>query len=347
MAQSKNEGLRLSNESYDRLFDFVQNKAKSCRILVVGDVMLDQYYYGEVTRISPEAPVPITRVTSTKQTMGGAANVAHNLALLGTQTYISGFVGDDFHCQTLMDKFTSRGINYRGIVYTEAPTTTKLRIIGGHQQMLRLDFEETAPVKDPYEGRCINYIEQQMEEGLDAVIISDYAKGACTENICKEAIRLAHEHNIPAVVDPKGTAWEKYTEADYLTPNLKELNAILKEPIKNVDLKVEKGAFYAMKHFGIKNMLVTRSECGMSLVRPKNTVHIPTKSREVFDVSGAGDTVIAVFTLGLAGGLEPTEAAYLANLAASVVVAKLGTYAVSQDELLEVLALVKELQEKE
>ncbi len=347
MAQSKNEGLRLSNESYDRLFDFVQNKAKSCRILVVGDVMLDQYYYGEVTRISPEAPVPITRVTSTKQTMGGAANVAHNLALLGTQTYISGFVGDDFHCQTLMDKFTSRGINYRGIVYTEAPTTTKLRIIGGHQQMLRLDFEETAPVKDPYEGRCINYIEQQMEEGLDAVIISDYAKGACTENICKEAIRLAHEHNIPAVVDPKGTAWEKYIEADYLTPNLKELNAILKEPIKNVDPKVEKGAFYAMKHFGIKNMLVTRSECGMSLVQPKNTVHIPTKSREVFDVSGAGDTVIAVFTLGLAGGLEPTEAAYLANLAASVVVAKLGTYAVSQDELLEVLALVKELQEKE
>ena len=347
MAQSKNEGLRLSNESYDRLFDFVQNKAKSCRILVVGDVMLDQYYYGEVTRISPEAPVPITRVTSTKQTMGGAANVAHNLALLGTQTYISGFVGDDFHCQTLMDKFTSRGINYRGIVYTEAPTTTKLRIIGGHQQMLRLDFEETAPVKDPYEGRCINYIEQQMEEGLDAVIISDYAKGACTENICKEAIRLAHEHSIPAVVDPKGTAWEKYTGADYLTPNLKELNAILKEPIKNVDLKVEKGAFYAMKHFGIKNMLVTRSECGMSLVQPKNTVHIPTKSREVFDVSGAGDTVIAVFTLGLAGGLEPTEAAYLANLAASVVVAKLGTYAVSQDELLEVLALVKELQEKE
>ena len=347
MAQSKNEGLRLSNESYDRLFDFVQNKAKSCRILVVGDVMLDQYYYGEVTRISPEAPVPITRVTSTKQTMGGAANVAHNLALLGTQTYISGFVGDDFHCQTLMDKFTSRGINYRGIVYTEAPTTTKLRIIGGHQQMLRLDFEETAPVKAPYEGRCINYIEQQMEEGLDAVIISDYAKGACTENICKEAIRLAHEHNIPAVVDPKGTAWEKYIEADYLTPNLKELNAILKEPIKNVDPKVEKGAFYAMKHFGIKNMLVTRSECGMSLVQPKNTVHIPTKSREVFDVSGAGDTVIAVFTLGLAGGLEPTEAAYLANLAASVVVAKLGTYAVSQDELLEVLALVKELQEKE
>ena len=130
----------------EKLMQFVLNDISKTRILVVGDVMLDRYYYGEVTRISPEAPVPITHITKITDTMGGAANVAHNLALLGCQTSIAGFVGDDFHCQTLLDKFISRGIDYKGIIYRQEPTTTKLRVIGGHQQMLRLDFEDTAPV---------------------------------------------------------------------------------------------------------------------------------------------------------------------------------------------------------
>ena len=175
------------------LYEFVANKTGKCKILVVGDVMLDKYYYGEVTRISPEAPVPITRVMDQKETLGGAANVAHNLALLGCQTSIAGFVGEDYHCQSLVDKFTSRGIDYKGLITTQNPTTTKLRVIGGHQQMLRLDFEETAPVRDPYAARLLNYIEQKLNESIDCLIISDYGKGACTEAICQQVVKAADE----------------------------------------------------------------------------------------------------------------------------------------------------------
>ena len=320
----------------DRLKEFVTSGMSKVHILVVGDVMLDKYYYGEVTRISPEAPVPITRVVDTKDTMGGAANVAHNLALLGCKTSIAGFVGDDYHCQTLVDKFISRGIDYKGIIYREEPTTTKLRVIGGHQQMLRLDFEDTEPVKPLYANRLLNFVEQSLDD-LDAVILSDYGKGACTDEVCESVIEMCNNANVPVLVDPKGRAWTKYTNADYITPNVKEINEILEKPIKNRDEAIQQAATYIMSKFKIKNVLATRSECGMSMVSPTETVHIPTKSQEVFDVSGAGDTVIAVFALGIAGGLIPREAAYLANLAASVVVGKLGTYAVSKDELENVL----------
>lgn len=328
----------------DKLKKFVTAGMARVHILVVGDVMLDKYYYGEVTRISPEAPVPITKVVDTKDTMGGAANVAHNLALLGCQTSIAGFVGNDYHCQTLMEKFVSRGIDYKGIIYREEPTTTKLRVIGGHQQMLRLDFEDTEPVKPLYANRLINFVEQTIENGIDAVIISDYGKGACTEDVCSSIIELCNGAKVPVFVDPKGREWDKYMHADFITPNVKEINAILEKPIKNRDEAVQQAATYIMSKFKIKNVLATRSECGMTMVSAKETVHIPTKSQEVFDVSGAGDTVIAVFALGIAGGLAPREAAYLANLAASVVVGKLGTYAVSKEELEHVL--LQQMQEE-
>ena len=319
------------------LYDFVEKSTRQCKILVVGDVMLDKYYYGEVTRISPEAPVPVTHVTDMKETLGGAANVAHNLALLGCATSIAGFVGDDFHCQSLLDKFTARGIEYKGLIHTDRPTTTKLRVIGGHQQMLRLDFEEADPVNGPFAERLRGYVELKLGEHLDAVIISDYGKGACTEETCQQVIKLCHDYGVPVIVDPKGTNWEKYAQVDYITPNLKELNAILPEPIKNRDGAIETAARYAMQRFQLGHMLATRSENGLSLVTDTEVTHIPTKAQEVFDVSGAGDTVIAVFAMGLAGGLKPADSAYLANLAASVVVAKLGTYAVSKEELLAAL----------
>ncbi len=148
------------------LSSFVAERAAKCNILVVGDVMLDKYYYGEVNRISPEAPVPITHVTSQKETLGGAANVAHNLARLGCRTSIAGYVGEDYHCQSLEEKLTARGIDFRGLVHTDRPTTTKLRVIGGHQQMLRLDFEETTPPDVVYIARLQNYIAQKLSESL-------------------------------------------------------------------------------------------------------------------------------------------------------------------------------------
>lgn len=325
-----------------KLLDFVLNDISKVRILVVGDVMLDRYYYGEVTRISPEAPVPINHVTSTKDTLGGSANVAHNLALLGCRTSIAGFAGNDYHCQTLLDKFTARGIDYKGIIRREAPTTTKLRVIGGHQQMLRLDFEDTEPVGEHYAERLVDYVEQSLQNGLDAVIISDYGKGACTEDVCMRIIDECHNMAVPVFVDPKGTEWGKYSGADYITPNFKELNAVLPKPIRNRDEYIEQAARQVMDRYNVSNVLATRSEYGMSLVQPEEgIVHIPTKAQEVFDVSGAGDTVISVFALGISGGLKPVEAAYLANLAASVVVAKLGTYAVSNQELQKVLTDVE------
>ena len=315
------------------LRDFVETKTQSLKILVVGDVMLDKYYYGEVTRMSPEAPVPINRITSQKETLGGAANVAHNLALLGAVTSIGGYVGDDYHGQALFEKFTARGIDYRGLVHNGAPTTTKLRIIGGHQQMLRLDFEETAPVTGQYAARLMTYIDQRIEEGLDAIILSDYNKGALTPELTKHTIETAHEAGIPVIIDPKGSNWEKYDGADYMTPNLREIRNILPFEIKNTDEDVIKAGHYAMEKYHLRNIIVTRSEAGLSLITPENIVHIPTKAREVFDVSGAGDTVIAVMALALAGNLSPEDGAYLANTAAGVVVAKLGTYAVSRQEL--------------
>lgn len=321
----------------ESLYDFVQNHTEKCRLLVIGDVMLDKYYYGEVNRISPEAPVPVTHVLSQKETLGGAANVAHNLALLGCKTSIAGYVGEDYHCQSLLDKLISCGIDYKGLVHTEAPTTTKLRVIGGHQQMMRLDFEETSPVEMPYSARLLNYVEQRLSEGLDCIIISDYGKGACTYETCRQIIEFCHTYKVPVIVDPKGNDWSKYTGVDYITPNIKEMNEVLPERIKNKDEAVEKAAHYLMRKYKIKNVVATRSEAGLSLVCTNEVEHIPTKAQEVFDVSGAGDTVIAVMALALAGGIHPKDGAYMANLAASVVVAKLGTYAISKEELINVM----------
>lgn len=203
--------------------------------------------------------------------------------------------------------------------------------------MIRLDFEESVPVGGFLSDRFLGGISQELDESLDCVIISDYGKGACTEKNCGQIIQACHARGVPVVVDPKGTDWTKYAYADYITPNLKEINQVLAEPIHNEDRAVEVAAHYVMNRFNIRNVIVTRSEEGLSLIRDDENVHIPTKAQEVFDVSGAGDTVIAVFAMGLAGGMSPADSAYMANLAASVVVAKLGTYAVSREELMAVL----------
>jgi len=277
-----------------QLLDFVQHKIEDCKVVIVGDVMLDKYYYGEVKRISPEAPVPITRVLKEKETLGGAANVAHNLALLGCKTYLLGSVGDDVHRQSLEKKLTSLGVNFEGVICTPGPTTTKLRIIGGHQQMMRLDFEETTPIHPKFEEEILQQIIMRISQGVKAIIISDYGKGFCTVNLCNKIIALAQEHAVLVVVDPKGTDWSKYNGCDYITPNLKELQETLNDEIANEDLAVTNAAKMLRKKNRIKNIMVTRSEQGLSLIGNRLEVHIPTLAQEVFDVSGAGDTVIAV-----------------------------------------------------
>ena len=177
----------------EKMLTLVEERLSRCRILVTGDVMLDKYYYGEVTRISPEAPVPINHIMRQKETLGGAANVAHNLALLGCDTLLAGFVGEDYHCRSLKEKLVENGIDHAGLVPTNRPTTTKMRIIGGHQQMMRLDFESTEPLEKIYIDKFLAFVRCKLAESIDAIIVSDYAKGTCSEVTTTAIIEAAHD----------------------------------------------------------------------------------------------------------------------------------------------------------
>jgi D-beta-D-heptose 7-phosphate kinase/D-beta-D-heptose 1-phosphate adenosyltransferase len=315
------------------LVTFLEHKPDKCKVLVVGDIMLDKYYYGEVTRISGEAPVPITRVQQTSEKLGGGANIAYNLAVLGCQTSISGFVGNDQHCESMVEKFRGCGIDDSGLVYTDRPTTTKVRVVSNNQQMFRLDFEEVRPVEGGDADRFQSNIADKLNESLDCVIISDHDNGACSDKTCAKIIELCHNHGVPVVVDMSSGNWVNYKHADYVVANMKRINQQLLQPIENEDAMVEKAGHYLMRKFRIKNVIATRSNKGMSLISEDLTTHIPTQAQELFDVLGATDAVAAVFAMALAGGLKPVSGAYLANLAASRVVARLGTYAVTRDEL--------------
>ncbi|MBR4153620.1 MAG: D-glycero-beta-D-manno-heptose-7-phosphate kinase [Selenomonadaceae bacterium] len=319
----------------DELKNFVENGIGACKILVIGDVMLDKYYFGEVSRISPEAPVPIAHVLEVKETLGGAANVVHNLALLGCETSIIGQVGADNHGEKFIGKLKKLGVNYSGMIETSKPTTTKIRVISGHQQMIRLDFEDSSELDGATTNKLLKNFSAQIEN-VDAVIISDYGKGVCTKKVCREVIGACRAAKKFVIVDPKGDKWQKYFDASYITPNLKELNAVLTKKISNDDVQIEESARKVIEEFNLSGLLVTRSAAGLSLIENKIS-HIKARAQEVFDVSGAGDTVIAVFALALAGKIDSEAAAYLANVAAGVVVAKVGTYAVSREELLEAL----------
>ena len=320
----------------DELKTFVESGIDACKILVVGDVMLDKYYFGEVTRISPEAPVPIAHVTKVKETLGGAANVAHNLALLGCQTSIIGQVGSDNHGEIFLSKLKNLGVNYSSMIQTSKPTTTKIRVISGHQQMIRLDFEDSSELDGATSDKLIENFYERLPN-VDAVIISDYGKGVCTKKICREIIGACRAQKKSVIVDPKGDNWQKYFDATFITPNLKELNAVLPKKISNIDAQIEEAAQKVIDEFNLSGLIVTRSAEGLSLINDKKISHIKARAQEVFDVSGAGDTVIAVFSLALAGKIDSEAAAYLANVAAGVVVAKVGTYAVNRAELLNAL----------
>lgn len=323
----------------EKLHEFVAEKTGKCKVLVAGDVMVDKYYYGDVTRFSSEAPVPVAHIIKQKVSLGGAANIARNLALLGCEVSLTGYVGMDTNCESLQEQLTLSGIEWQGLVYTNTPTTAKVRIMSGHHQMFRIDFEERAPREQEYTDKLRTYINKRLNESLDALIIADFERGVCTEHFCKEIIKAAHAHGVPVVVNPYGQNWIKYSHADYAVPNVAKLNKILLTPVSTSDdHQIERAGRYIMQKFGIKNALITRSEDGITLVNENESIHIPTtKVQEVFDNAGASDAVIAVFAMALAGGLKPVDGAYLANLAAGIVIAKSGTYAVRKEELLGLL----------
>lgn len=296
-------------------------------ILVVGDVMLDRYWFGDAGRISPEAPVPVVKIKQIDERPGGAGNVALNIAALGATVTLLGVAGNDEAAQILTGQLTATGVKSAIQQISGIPTITKLRVISRHQQLIRLDFEEKFPAFNP--ENLINAYQQALKD-TDLVILSDYNKGTLTAP--QEFIRLAHAANVPVVVDPKGDDFTIYRKADVITPNLKEFETIV-GPCANESEIVSKGRAFLREH-DIQSLLVTRGEHGMTLIcQGEEEFHLPAHAREVFDVTGAGDTVIAILGAALAAKASLPQAMTLANLGASIVVAKLGAASVSSAEL--------------
>ncbi|AZR59872.1 D-glycero-beta-D-manno-heptose-7-phosphate kinase [Eikenella corrodens] len=303
---------------------------QSARVLVVGDTMLDRYWFGEVERISPEAPVPVAKIERMDQRAGGAGNVARNIAALGGQAALLSVVGQDEAANELEKIIQSNGVQTFLERDETIDTTVKLRVLSRNQQLLRIDFEEK-PSQDVLDR--LNRRFRSLLPDYDAVILSDYGKG-CLFQVA-DMIDFAREHNKPVLIDPKGDDYEKYAGASIITPNRNELRQVVGSWGNEAEL-IEK-AEALRRHLQLNAILLTRSEEGMSLYEPDHISHQPTRAQEVFDVSGAGDTVIATVGLGLAAKLDLRQAMHIANAAAGVVVAKLGTAVCSQAELLAAL----------
>lgn len=297
------------------------------QVLVAGDVMLDRYWHGGTSRISPEAPVPVVNIKHNDERPGGAANVALNIAALGAKTALIGATGDDEHARSLQTRLDAVGVECDFQVSAERPTITKLRIISQNQQLIRLDFEEGFKAEDVVEFPA--RLKGQLEHA-GAVILSDYGKGALQEP--QKLISLARAAGVPVLVDPKGTDFGKYRGATLITPNLKEFEQVVGHCETEQEL-VDKGVAL-LRELKLDALLITRSEHGMTLLRDgEPELHLPARAREVYDVTGAGDTVISVLATTLAAGGDLPQAVALANLAAGLVVAKLGTATVSTPEL--------------
>lgn len=305
---------------------------KNIKIGVVGDLMLDDYIYGTVERISPEAPVPVVNVKEEKFVLGGAANVVNNLASLGAKTICFGVIGNDANGERLLGAFADKKIDVSGLIRDRERTTiVKRRIIGSNQQLLRIDWEDITPISTFLEYALLRNIESKIDE-LDAIILSDYDKGVLTPMVAKEIVRMCRDRGKIVTVDPKPKNAMNYYGATSMTPNRKEAKECLgMERATNME-EVGKELKEKLK---LENLLLTRSEEGMSLFIEDKIVNIPTFAKEVYDVTGAGDTVISVFTLAAASGVSWHEAAKIANTAAGVVVGKMGTSTVSKDEILE------------
>lgn len=298
----------------------------AARILVVGDVMLDRYWFGEVSRISPEAPVPVVKVEKSEERPGGAANVARNIAALGARVSLLSVVGADEAGQSLAKLLAASSIDASLHEDSQLNTTVKLRVLGRQQQLLRIDFENS-PAHEVLDAKLAEF--EKRVADCDAVILSDYGKGGLTH--IATMIRLAKVHGKPVLVDPKGDDYARYAGVSVITPNRSELREVVGRWSSEEDLQVRVAR---LRHeLSIGSLLLTRSEEGMTLFEEGRTTHESALAREVYDVSGAGDTVIATLAVMLAAGMSLPDAVRWANRAAGVVVGKLGTATCSLDEL--------------
>ncbi len=302
----------------------------TARIIVVGDVMLDRYWSGQAARISPEAPVPVVKVQAIEDRIGGAGNVALNIAKLGGKVTLIGVVGDDADGKVLKKLLEAEGVDCEFIIEPTIRSICKLRVMAQHQQLIRIDFEET-PIQ--FDSTAITAALQKHLPNNNVVVFSDYGKGTLAE--VSTYIALSKQSGAKVLVDPKRLDYESYAYADVVTPNLSEFKAVV-GTIENEEQLIAKGQAL-LDQYKIANLLLTRSEAGMTLIQPDQSHSLPAQAKDVFDVTGAGDTVIAVMSLGISIDLPLQEAMYLANLSGGIVVGKLGTSTVSPHELTEAL----------
>jgi rfaE bifunctional protein kinase chain/domain len=305
---------------------FPKDAIANARVLVVGDVMLDRYWFGEVERISPEAPVPVVRVVKREDRLGGAANVARNIVALGAKATLVGLVGQDEAAQRMHELLTEDGIEAYLIADSAHPTTLKMRVLGKQQQLLRIDFEEKPTPS------LLKSLSDQVEKILavhDVVVLSDYAKGALSQ--VEVLIELARKKGLPILVDPKGTDYQRYCGATLVTPNRSEMQQAV--GAWSSEQALNERAQALRQELSLEALLVTRSEQGMTLFTDQGREHVDAQAHEVFDVSGAGDTVLATLAVMRAAGVDWPSAMRWANRAGGIVVGKLGTSIVTAGEL--------------
>ena len=320
-------------DDLERVRGIIEDRFGCANVLVVGDLMLDQHVWGAVTRISPEAPVPVVRRTRQAFVAGGAGNVAMNLVGFGLRPRLVALVGHDDAAAQVRGELERSGVDVSGVLEdTGRPTTTKIRVIGGHQQMLRLDHESTEPPSSLMFESLMAVIEDSMD-GCSAVVLSDYAKGVLTSDLCRRTIQAAHSRGIPVLVDPKGSDWEKYRGASRVTPNRSELAVASGQVLPDRE-SLTRAAEEIRRELDLEALVVTLSEEGIVQFSEGRSIWTPALAKEVFDVSGAGDTAIAALTAAVAVGLADRDALLLANLAAGIVVGKVGTVPLLPGELL-------------
>ena len=306
-------------------------------ILVIGDVMLDRYLIGGVNRISPEAPVPVVLLKGSEDRAGGAANVAANLSGLGLRTQIIGSIGDDATGVTLKQIIAKSGVDTELVMRsTQRPTISKTRVMSGNQQIVRIDDESTLAFTLEENQQLLSNVANALSSKPAMVILSDYAKGLLSEVSCKAIIQQCKQLGIPVIADPKGRDYSKYQGANALTPNKKETAEACGVAVHETEALLQ-AAKQLKEQLGLDFLAVTRGEEGISFIDAQHIEHIPATAKKVFDVSGAGDTVIATLAAGMVHGLTPHDALQLANIAAAIVVGKVGTVPVTQAELLKAL----------
>ncbi|MEK7313691.1 MAG: D-glycero-beta-D-manno-heptose-7-phosphate kinase [Deltaproteobacteria bacterium] len=320
--------------SYRRAASLVRGFNKA-RVLVAGDLIVDHFIWGKVTRISPEAPVPVVQVTKETVLLGGSANVVNNLRSLGAKVYATGVIGNDRDGRKLKSMLARKGIPPGGVITdSRRQTTVKTRVIAHHQQVVRFDREEKDHIAKAVMEKVLRYIEKTVKR-VDVIVVSDYAKGMVTGAFADEVRRLAKRK--PVIVDPKVEHFSWYKGFTAITPNNLEASRASGVDIKD-DASLRKAGRILLARLGCEAILITKGEQGMSLFEEGSETHIPTVAREVFDVSGAGDTVVGTFALSVAAGADFKEAAGMSNLAAGIVVEKIGTAVVTPDELIEAAA---------